>query len=258
VAEKVETREMFEETLELGYDLFQGYFFSKPTIVQAGDLRGYKLHYFEILQEINQSDLDFGRIEEIFKREMSLCYKLLRYINSVFFGWRNRVSSVRRAMILLGEQELKKWASFIILASMAEDKPDELLIQSVVRARFCEALAPMTGFADRSQDLFLMGMFSLIDAILDRSLEAILGELPIAEDVRDALLGEQTDLNRILCYARVYERGSWSDLERLTPQLGLPEEEVPALYLDALEWGTRTFSCSMAGDDETRAGSQGV
>jgi EAL and modified HD-GYP domain-containing signal transduction protein len=245
VAEKVETREMFEETLALGYHFFQGYFFSRPTIVAAKDVKGYKLHYFEILKEIHQPDIDFDRLDDIFKREMSLTYKLLRYINSVFFGWRSRVNSVRRALVLLGEKEVKRWASFIVMASMAQDKPDELLIQAVVRARFCEMLAPRTALADRAPDLFLMGLFSAIDAILDRPLPEILADLPIAEDLRAALLGDNINLRWLLHYGKAYEKGNWDEMARNASLLALDEEDIPAVYLEAVEWGTKTFKSGM-------------
>jgi EAL and modified HD-GYP domain-containing signal transduction protein len=174
LAEKVETLEMLEEAKEIGYTYCQGYFFSKPKIISGKDIPGFKLHYLGVLQEIHRPELDFGRLSEIIKREVSLSFKLLRYINSAFFGLRNKISSLKQALLLLGEREIRKWMTLVTLATLGEDKPEEVVTQSILRAKFCESLAPFAGLFRRSGDLFLMGMFSMIDAILDRPLSEIL------------------------------------------------------------------------------------
>jgi len=136
------------------------------------------------LQEVNCPELDFGRIESVVKREVSISYKLLKYINSALFGLRPEVESIRQALALLGENNFKKWIFLIALAGMGEDKPVELVISSIIRAKFCEALSDKVGLSDQSQDLFLLGMFSMIDAIIDRPMPDILAELPISDDIK--------------------------------------------------------------------------
>jgi EAL and modified HD-GYP domain-containing signal transduction protein len=237
VAEKVETQEVLDEAMELGYEYFQGFFFGEPRIRSARDLPAFKLHHLHLLQEIHEAELDFDRVEAILKREMSFCYKLFRYINSAAFGWRNRVNTIRRALVLLGENEFKKWASLVAVASMAEDKPRELLLHSIIRARFSECVGAEAGLGPRTQDLFLMGMFSLIDAVLDRPLPEILGHLPIHEDVKAALLGAESPLREVYDYTLACERGDWERLARHATRLGVDEAETPRLYLDALRWG---------------------
>ena len=153
-----------------GIQLFQGYFFSKPVIISSRDVPGFKLNYLQMLQEIQLPGVNFDHLEAIIKRDMALSFKLLRYINSAYFGLSNKVSSIMHAITLLGAREFKQWASLVVMASMGSDKPDELVIQALIRGRFCESLAPMLGMKQRAQELFLMGMFSVIDAILDRPL----------------------------------------------------------------------------------------
>jgi EAL and modified HD-GYP domain-containing signal transduction protein len=189
LAEKVETKEEFDQAAEMGYTYFQGYFFSKPVIISGKDIPGFKLTYLQMLQEINSPEMDFRKIEDLIKREVSVSYKLLRYINSAFFGLRRKVESIRQALALLGERNIKKWISLIALSSMGEDKPMELAASSLIRAQFCESLAPKMGMRDREHDLFLMGLFSMIDAIIDRPMAEILDELSISEDIKVALSG---------------------------------------------------------------------
>jgi c-di-GMP-related signal transduction protein len=241
LAEKVETREAFQEALELGYSYFQGYFFSKPVIFSGKDVPAFKFHLLQILAEINRAALDFKHIAEIIKREMSLTYKLLRYINSSFFGLRHQVTSLEHALILLGEREVKKLISLIAVTSMGKDKPNELVVLAIIRAKFCELLASRVGLAARSQDLFLMGMFSLIDAIIDQPLAAILQSMPLADDVKTALLGEDNRLRCVYAYMLTYEKGDWQAVSGWALQLGLNEADAAPLYLEAVEWCHKSF-----------------
>jgi EAL and modified HD-GYP domain-containing signal transduction protein len=241
LAEKVETPATFQEALESGYTYFQGNFFSKPTIIPGKDLPGYKLHYFRIIQEINRPEISFERLEELIKKEISLSYKLFRYINSAFFGLKNKVHSIKHAMALLGEKEVKKWLSFITLASIGEDKPEELAVQAIIRARFCESLAPHVGLPSRADGLFLMGMFSLLDAFLDRPLSDLLMEIPLDTDIKKALLGEENRFGELYQCVLAYERGEWGKLSEHGKKFKITEALLSQLYLGAVEWGSIPF-----------------
>lgn len=241
LAEKVETPATFQEALESGYTYFQGNFFSKPTIIPGKDLPGYKLHYFRIIQEINRPEISFERLEELIKKEISLSYKLFRYINSAFFGLKNKVHSIKHAMALLGEKEVKKWLSFITLASIGEDKPEELAVQAIIRARFCESLAPHVGLPSRADGLFLMGMFSLLDAFLDRPLSDLLMEIPLDTDIKKALLGEENRFGELYQCVLAYERGEWGKLSEHGKKFKITEALLSQLYLGAVEWASIPF-----------------
>lgn len=241
LAEKVETPQEHREALDLGYSYFQGYFFCKPTIISGKDIPAYKLHYLRILQVINRPEVDFKKLGEIIKNEISLSFKLLRYINSAYFGLRNKINSIMQALALLGEKEIKKWVSLIALANMGQDQPEELVIQALIRAKFCESLAPSIGLIQRADNLFLMGMFSLIDTILSRPLAEILKEIPIADEVKDALLGKQNRLRDVYEFVLVCEKGDWEKLPEQTARLGIQEARAYQLYLDALKWSYQCF-----------------
>ncbi len=241
LAERVETRDEFNQALEMGYTYFQGYFFSKPLILSGKDIPGFKIIYLKILQEINKRDLDFDRLESYIKMDISLSYKLLKFINSLFFGFRNEIRSIRQALVLLGQKELSKWLSLIALKGIGDNKPDELIITAICRAGFCESIAPRAGLKDRSPDLFLMGMFSLIDAFLDRPLPDILAGLPISDDIKFALLGGKNRFRDVYELVLAYEAGDWEQLAFKTALLELAEIDVRECYLNALEMSNQIF-----------------
>lgn len=246
VAEKVETPQMFQQGIETGYSLFQGYFFSKPAILVAKDIPTFKAHYFQLLKEIHQAGTDLNKLDQIIRQDVGLTYKLLRYINSAFFGLPHKIKSVKQALVLLGEKTIKNWISFVALASMAVDKPEELLVLTIVRARFCEMLAPYFNLADRKDDSFLMGLFSLIDGFLDRPLPQILAEIPIDDPIKLALLGEPSRLGEIYKYTLSYEKAAWGDLQK---PIVTPDEDVTplSLYLEALKWGQAFYTETKGG-----------
>ena len=241
VAEKVETRSELHQALEMGYTYFQGYFFNKPEIIVAKDIPGYKLNYLRVLQAVNQPEIDLVELENIIKLEASLTYKLLRYLNSAFFGFRTEIRSIHHALALLGEEELKKWASLIAMAAMGADKPPELVVSVIVRAVFCESLAPRIGMMNRSNDLFLLGMMSLIDAVLDRPLPEILEKMPISHEIKEALLGGENRFRDVYETVLAYEAADWPEFAEKARKLNLDEETVPDLYLKSVEWAKNTY-----------------
>jgi len=241
LAEKVENRDTFDEAKKIGYSFFQGYFFSKPTVLIQKDIPKFKLHYLNILQEVNRPEMDFGRLGEYVKQEVSLSYKLLRYINSAFFGLRNKITSLKQALVLLGEREIKNWISLVALAGMGEDKPEELAVHAIVRAKFCQSLGPHVGLRQKAEDLFLLGLLSLIDAFLDRPLAEILKEIPIDDEIKTALLGADSSLGNLYRFVLAYEKGEWENLAKHRLPLALDEVLLPRLYLAAVEWGHKCF-----------------
>jgi EAL and modified HD-GYP domain-containing signal transduction protein len=237
LAEKLETRADFLRALEEGFDRFQGYFFARPVILARQEVPISKLNHLRLLAELHRPELDFKRIERLLKGEVGLCHRLLRYLNSARFGLRTRVTGIRRALVLLGERELRRWVALAALPALAADKPDLLVETAAIRAEFCELLAPRLGLESRRSELFLMGMFSLLDAIIGRPLEEILEKIPLAEDIRDALTGKprRTDrLHLLPLLVTAYERGDWCEAAQAAEGLGVELESVSELYLEAV------------------------
>jgi EAL and modified HD-GYP domain-containing signal transduction protein len=241
LAQKLETREDFEQARDLGYSYFQGYFFNRPVIVSRKDVPGFKLHHLRVLQELSRPEVDFDRLETLVKTEANLSYKLLRYINSASIGLRNKVNSIRQALILLGAIELRRWAALITLTDIGQDKPLELLVNSIVRARFCEKIASPANMPDRSSDLFLMGLFSLLDAIFGRPLAELLDDLPITDDIKEALLGGDNKLTWVYELVEAYEHGAWASAEAMAGRLGIDASRLPAIYMEAVNWSRGFF-----------------
>jgi c-di-GMP-related signal transduction protein len=238
IAEKVETREQCQEALQLGYAYLQGYFFKRPMIIQGRTVPGVRINYLDILHAVREKELNFWEIEKIVKRDLSLSYMLLRYINSAGFGWRQRIVSIRHALALMGEIDVRKFMSLVALSGVVQEKPHELALHSLVRARFLENLARPAGMAPRSLDLYLLGLFSLIDAILDLPLEEALKQLALHPDVKDALTGKAGKMLDILRLVTHYESGDWEQAMNLASQVGVPRGLVPGVYLEALHWST--------------------
>jgi len=244
LAEKVESRPEFERARRIGYRYFQGYFFSKPLLVAGKEVPGFKLNYLRVLKETSAPELDFNKLENILLHEPSLVHKLLRFINSAQFGWERRIESIRHALALLGEQEIRKWVSLVAMSGLASDKPVKLITDAVVRGRFLELLAPLLGLGRRKQDLFLLGMFSLLDAVLDQPMEKIVSEVLLPDDVQDALLGKPVrtrHLTEVLALARGYEGADWPVIESMAAAIETPLDVVARSYATSVAWSDALF-----------------
>jgi c-di-GMP-related signal transduction protein len=234
LAEKVETHEQFQWACDMGFTYFQGYFFSKPEVMGSTDIPSLKVNLLQIMSEASKEGFSVDELERLIERDVGISYKLLRYLNSPFFRRNTGISSIKHAIMLLGEKGVKSFLSVIIMAELSEDKPDELLRNSVTRARLCESLGHMTGKRVDSALLFTTGLFSLIDAILDCPMEQVLGKLPLAAEIKTTLLGDDTRLTDYLSLAKCYERGDWNAVLPLASALGLDQEKLPEIYIDAL------------------------
>jgi EAL and modified HD-GYP domain-containing signal transduction protein len=245
LAERVETPEQFQEAVEMGYTYFQGFFFCKPEIMMGRDIPAFKQNYLWLLQEINKEEPDMAQLEEILKQETSLCYKFLRYLNSATFDFVGEIRSLRHALTLLGTNEVRKWVSLVALACMGEDKPKELVVSAVMRAKFCENLALNIGLKNRATELFLMGLLSMLDVILERPLAEILSEVRVSKDVKSALLSGVNLFRYVYELVLAYERGMWSRATQFAASLRTSEPLVTQAYLDAINWGHRIFRAEM-------------
>lgn len=238
LSEKVETDVDFRWALRAGYDYFQGNFFSCPVVMRGQQIPAIKLHCLRLIQEVHRPELDFTRLTTMISEDVSFSYKLLRYANSARFGRETKIHSIRRALVVLGEYGIRKWVSIAALPTIAADKPGELMRKSLVRARFCELLAQATGQGLEDQ-AFLMGLFSLLDALLDRPLDDVLKEVGLAPELDSVLRGQASEdntLNTIYQLVRSYESADWDEVERLARCLGAPADLVGAAYCEALPW----------------------
>ena len=236
LAEKVETHEEVKTALKMGFEFFQGYFFSKPEILKGKDISGTQMSLLEIMAEVNKTDFKFSKVEEIINRDVGISYKLMRYINSAFFRRVNEISSIKQAIVLLGEKGMRSFLSLIAMSKLAEDKPSELVRSSIIRAKFCELIGMNNGSRANPSELFTLGLFSLIDAILDDSMENLMKQLPLSESIKKALIHGEGDLIDYLRLAVSYEKGEWDEVSTLVNSITVDEGDLPKFYLDALGW----------------------
>jgi EAL and modified HD-GYP domain-containing signal transduction protein len=239
LAEKVETPEDFVAASDVGFNYFQGFFFSKPHTLKARDITPSKssLALLQVMAEANREDFEYDRLETLIKRDVSLSYKLLRYINSAYFRRAREISSIRQAMLMLGELGIRRFISLIAMAKLAESKPDELARTSIVRARFCEQLSKASaGGRVQGSELFTTGLFSLIDAILDQTMGHVMKTLPLSESIKAALVRGEGELSGFVNLVRHYEAGNWQEVSAAALDLGIDDRAIPPIYLDALGW----------------------
>ncbi len=236
LAEKLETHEDFQLAKDLGFDLFQGFFFKEPEILLTQDLAPLKISYLQLLIKLNEDDLDLIELSNIISRDLGLTYRLLKMVNTLSFSLRREVDSVKDALILLGEIKTRKWISLIVLTELSNDRPEELVRTSLVRAKFAELLSQKANMEDKSDVLFLSGLFSLIDVILRRPLDEILHELNISQEVKDSLLKEDDSLYKFLNLVISYEKGNWDEVSMSGREFSLDSKDISDCYMNSLAW----------------------
>lgn len=234
LAEKVETREEFIATKKSGFLYFQGYFFRRPETLTTHEIPGNRLNYLRMLTAVSQPELDLRGIENLVKSETSLCYRLLRYLNSAAFGFGSEILSVRHALSILGEREVRRWIRLVATLGAGQDKSSDLVLSSLVRAHFCELLSPKIPHGD--SDLFLMGMLSLMDNILEIPMRQVLDNIPIDQESKAVLLGGASRLQPFYRLMLAQESGEWKTVSELAGQLHLKESDVAEAYWQALQW----------------------
>lgn len=243
VAKRVEDHPTFDLARRLGFDLFQGFFFQKPETITCRKLSSIQVSRLKILKLIEEPEPDLMEIGEVIQADVSLSYRLLGFLNSAFFGFVQKVDSIKQALVLLGWKQLRNWLRLIILTDLTPpEKTSEIPLHSVQRARFLESVAGRhrgTG-ADPGR-LFLLGLFSLLDALLDAPMHDIVDELPLTPELKAALCGEPNAQADWLALAASFERADWGRIEELIARLRLDPVEVACAYAEALEWAESLF-----------------
>lgn len=242
LAEKVETLEEFEEAKAEGYSYFQGYFFSKPVIIPGKDVKSYTMNYIKVLDELNSTEPEYDRIAQIIEYDVALTYKLLRLINSPAFYTNSKITSVNHALVLLGFSEIRKWITIIMMRDLGADKPDEIVRACLVRGKMSELLALQVGLRSRKNELFLVGMLSMIDTLMNRSLFDILSEMPLEIDIVQAILGFNNALTEVFNIVKEYEKGNWDRVEILCKSKKISSSKVGDAYVKALEWTNEIYN----------------
>ena len=237
LAEKVE---QFETALKAGFDSFQGYFFRRPEVLKAREIPTNQVNYLRMLQAVSRAEIDIRGLESIIKMEASVLYRLLCYLNSPLFGMRNEIHSIRHALAILDEREIRRWIWLVALVSAGQQKTSDLVLSALVRARFCEQLSrkiPRT-----QSDLFLVGMVSMMDAILNIPMTEVVEKIAIDHDTKCVLLGQAARLQTIYELMLAQEAGNWTSAQSFANQLRVSESELGELWWQAMQWARHVSS----------------
>lgn len=229
LAEKIETREQFEEARSLGFEYFQGYFFSKPIILQGKDIAPIPTNYILLLEKLSSSEPDVNEISSLIQRDLSLSYKLLKVMNSGTYFFKSKITSIKQAVVLVGLYEIKKWIMILMMSSLNRaDNQMEIVKLSLTRAVFFERIAQIVGVP--KNHLYMFGMFSFIDTLLSKDMKEIIEDLPITNELAEALLGNKDKYNLALTIVQHLERGAWIEIQTLCRTLHVTEDELLTHY----------------------------
>lgn len=231
IAEKVETQVMKQLCEELGFDCFQGYFYCHPQMVVGKGVEANKAVVFDLLNKLQQPDVGFDELEALLAHDITLSYKLLRYINSAAFSLRREVDSIKDAIVLLGIENVKHWVSLILMTRMDESKPRELITTALVRARLCEQVADLW-YPEVRHQMFIVGLFSVLDALMDQPMVELLDTIILSTPVKLALLDHEGVAGEVYQRVLAYEQMDFNALAR-TP---LSPSQWATAYLDAVKW----------------------
>lgn len=251
LAEKVETLDEYDEAKRLGFSLFQGYFFSRPRIMKGKDVGSLNMNYMQVINELDLPDPSYDKISEIIERDLALTFKLLRLINSPAFFSHNKVNSVKQALVRLGFKEIRKWIMVVMLRDLGKGKPDEVLKTCLVRAKMAEMISIVTGMDRRKNEMFIMGLFSMIDTLMDQDLYTILDSLPLEDDIKEAMVGRNNKLHEMFMVVIAYEQGDWDKLLRQCDSLGVGQMDVPDIYYNSLLWANKIYSSALADESQS-------
>jgi len=240
LAEKVEDQEEFAIARSEGYEFFQGYFFCRPKIMANREIPPNRMNYLRLLIELTRTPLNLREVMRIVQSEASLCYRLLLLANSPMWGVHGDVTSVRHAFMLVGENRFRTLVSVAASCVLSQDQPSALISLSLERARFCELLAPLVGEDPTEQ--FMLGLLSLVDAMLETTMEAVAKSLPLRPEAKEALLGATNPVAVPLCLIRSFESGAWGNCSCASTDMGVSEETLAGLYVDAVKWATETLA----------------
>lgn len=235
IAEKVETPEMYDFCKELDFDYFQGFHFCKPQLVKKKHIPANKLVVLDIFKKLEDPDFDFDDIEKAVAQDAIFTYKLLRYVNSAAFAQRKEIESIKEALVLVGGDTIKKWVTLILMTQLTEGKPQALLVTALVRARMCELVVSAEG--KNNDQMFMVGLLSLLDALMDMEMIDLLDELTLSTPIKCALLDYEGENGKTLMNVMLYEKGQWDELVKHD----VDAQAYFSCYVEAVKWADSTI-----------------
>jgi len=235
LAEKIETREDYQRAVEIGYDYFQGYFFSKPAIVNTKEIASLSTSLISILNELKYSEPNYSVITGIIQSDLGLTYKLLKLANSAFMGAKHRINSINQALSYIGIKEINQWVSLMMVKQIQNVENAEMIKLSFIRGKFMELIVTELNYKNYSE-YFFAGVFSFIDVLMNQPMETVLKGLPFSNDVKQALMGEQNEIGQILNFVIDFESAKWNKAANTYPLSTITSTRLMELYMESLKW----------------------
>lgn len=239
LAERVETEEQRNALRELGFELFQGYFYARPEILEGREIPVEHVAVFRLMNLLRDPDTTDDELERAFRADLSLTYKLLRIVNSAALGGRG-IESIGHALRLVGRDPLSRWLALLTISSMASQTGvgSALVQKAMERARFCELIATALGHRSAAAQGYMAGLFSHLDALLRAPMHEVLSHVDLADPVRRALLDRGGPYGDALLLVEAYEQANWAEVDLRASVLGLDARTLPALHAEAVAWAT--------------------
>ncbi len=243
IAKRIEEHEQFHVAKNLDFSLFQGFFFRRPEIIVGRKLSANEMSKLNLFAIMEMEEPDFDKLTTTIQADVAISYNLLSYLNSPAIGLRERIKSIKQALLLLGWKQIKNWLRVVVLRDINPlDKPSELPYLSVQRGRFFQLAAAAGNLnAPLPDGLFLLGLFSLLDSMLSMPMEDIVANLPLEEAIKKALCNQANEYSPWLDMARAFEHADWDQLDKLIPQLGLDPVNTAQAYYESIAWASLFF-----------------
>ncbi|NMA84472.1 MAG: EAL domain-containing protein [Epulopiscium sp.] len=240
LAEKIETEEEFLQAKEMKFHLFQGYFFSKPRIIKKSDKRTISnTHYTRLLSELKKEEPSYQILAEIIEQDVNLAYRLMR-VASIRSG-DDLLYSIKRALTYMGLEEIERWINILMLQAIDHSKPKELMRISLIRTKFAEAIANHGNLKHLRREAAMMGLFSTIDAILDKNMSDALKDISLPSSIKEVLIDQKGALLPVHELLMAYEKGDWDATETIANRMGIEASILYYEYLSTIEWARKTF-----------------
>ena len=241
LAEKVETYEEFDKAREMGFNLFQGYFFAKPEVLSAKGISSGQITKLKLVNEVGRKELILKKVEALIKNDTTVSFKLLKFINSAYFNRQNPIDTIKDAISYIGTNELRKFICIVVISDLSTKKPNELVRISIVRAKMCERCGSVLNTKFSIDELFTLGLFSLLDAILDCKMEALLQHISLSDKMKTALLKKNKEFNNILNIVKGFEQGDWENAIFTDISDKPIESKLPEFYFESVKMANSFF-----------------
>ncbi len=238
LAEKVETYEEYRKAIEMGYTYFQGYYFSKPEIGSRKKVVPYKENHLKLINTLNSKEPEFREIAKTIENDLAFSYEVLRLVNSAYFNRKNKIMSTRHAIVTLGIGELKKWLYLALMRDLKQDKPEEIVNSCMLRGKFLENIAIKTNKNGLASEMMTLGMFSMIDILMNKDIEEALKEINFSDSIKCILTHNITEGFMADSFQIVlkYEKGQWDEVEKIIGKIDISISQLNEAYMEAIKW----------------------